>query len=57
VYFVTGWGIRHAFSNPEAFLDCGFQWSQVQTVSPLPLFYLTAGATLASAEDCKVLRN
>lgn len=57
VYFVTDWGIRHAFSNREAFLGCGFLWSNVRTVSPLPLFYLVAGPSLASAADCKVLRN
>jgi hypothetical protein len=57
VYFVTSWGVRHPFSNPEAFLGCGFQWSQVQTVSPLPLFYLTAGTAFASAAECKPLRD
>lgn len=57
VYFVTSWGIRHAFSNSGAFVDCGLLWSNVRTVSPLPLFYLNAGPSLASADDCKVLRN
>ena len=57
VYFVTGWGIRYKFSNPEAFLGCGFLSGNVKKVSPLPLFYLVAGPSLNSADDCKVLRN
>ena len=57
VYFVTDWGIRYQFSNPEAFTGCGFRWTQVQTVSALPLFSLIAGPALASGADCRMLRN
>jgi hypothetical protein len=57
VYFVTGWGIRHKFSNPEAFLGCGFLSGNVKQVSPLALFYLVGGPSLDTAADCKVLRD
>lgn len=57
VYFVTGWGIRYRFSNREAFLGCGFLSGNVKKVSPLPLFYLVGGSSLANAADCQLLRN